>query len=102
MDRFRMTSRSSLRRSTAQRKTASRKSPASKASMSKTSISKTSISKASTTKASIAKASAAKADKLPEWNLSDLYAAIDAPEVARDLDNLDAECVAFESEYKGE
>ena len=39
-------------------------------------------------------------DKLPEWNLSDLYSAIDAPEVTRDLDRLDAECVAFENDYK--
>ncbi|HAP48483.1 MAG TPA: oligoendopeptidase F, partial [Afipia sp.] len=36
-----------------------------------------------------------------EWNLTDLYTAIDAPEVARDLDKLDADCVAFESAYKG-
>jgi oligoendopeptidase F len=42
-----------------------------------------------------------KAGKLPEWNLSDLYSAIDAPEVTRDLDKLDAECVAFENDYKG-
>src|SRR6201997_4419333 len=54
----------------------------------------------SAAKASSAKASS-RADKLPEWNLSDLYAAIDAPEVARDLDRLDAECVAFENDYKG-
>ena len=27
-----------------------------------------------------------KAGKLPEWNLSDLYSGIDAPEVTRDLD----------------
>jgi len=39
--------------------------------------------------------------KLPEWNLNDLYAGIDAPEVARDLARLDAECVAFETDYKG-
>ncbi|HEY3892584.1 MAG TPA: oligoendopeptidase F, partial [Bradyrhizobium sp.] len=39
--------------------------------------------------------------KLPEWNLSDLYAGIDAPEVARDLATMDAECVAFETDYKG-
>lgn len=39
--------------------------------------------------------------KLPEWNLADLYPAMDAPEVARDLDKLDADCVAFESAYKG-
>jgi oligoendopeptidase F len=33
--------------------------------------------------------------------LTDLYPAIDAPEVARDLDKLDADCVAFETAYKG-
>src|SRR5437588_2995683 len=38
---------------------------------------------------------------LPEWNLADLYPAIDAPEVKRDLDRADAECVAFEDAYKG-
>jgi oligoendopeptidase F len=43
----------------------------------------------------------AKSDKLPEWNLSDLYAGIDAPEVARDLRTMDADCVAFETDYKG-
>jgi oligoendopeptidase F len=44
---------------------------------------------------------AAKAAKLPEWNLADLYSGIDAPEVARDLEKMDAECVAFETHYKG-
>lgn len=39
--------------------------------------------------------------KLPEWNLADLYAAIDAPEIAGDLDKIDAECAAFEADYKG-
>ncbi len=38
---------------------------------------------------------------LPEWNLADLYPAIDAPEVAADLARADAECVAFEETYKG-
>ena len=33
--------------------------------------------------------------KLPEWNLADLYSGIDAPEVARDLSKMDADCVAF-------
>jgi oligoendopeptidase F len=44
---------------------------------------------------------ASKAGKLPEWNLADLYAGIDAPEVVRDLVRMDAECVAFETDYKG-
>src|SRR5258708_8487748 len=38
--------------------------------------------------------------KLPEWNLADLYSGIDAPEITRDLTTLDAECVAFETDYK--
>jgi oligoendopeptidase F len=42
-----------------------------------------------------------KAEKLPEWNLSDLYSGIDAPEIASDLAKMDAECVAFETDYKG-
>src|SRR6202790_3682573 len=42
-----------------------------------------------------------KAGNLPEWNLSDLYSGIDAPEVTRDLQSVDAECVAFETDYKG-
>src|SRR5215470_10554732 len=43
----------------------------------------------------------AKTGKLPEWNLADLYAGIDAPEVATDLAKMDSECVAFETDYKG-
>src|SRR6266850_7638585 len=38
---------------------------------------------------------------LPEWNLADLYPAPDAPEVKRDLDRADADCLAFEEAYKG-
>jgi len=38
---------------------------------------------------------------LPEWNLADLYAAPDAPEVKGDLNRLDADCLAFEEAYKG-
>src|SRR6201996_753762 len=44
---------------------------------------------------------ATKTGKLPEWNLADLYAGIDAPEVARDLAKMDSDCVAFEADYKG-
>ncbi len=43
----------------------------------------------------------AKSEKLPEWNLSDLYSGIDAPEITRDLAKLDADCVAFEADYRG-
>src|SRR5437588_9621440 len=44
---------------------------------------------------------ASKGEKLPEWNLADLYSGIGAGEVARDLDRMDTECVAFEQDYKG-
>ncbi|MBR1221933.1 M3 family oligoendopeptidase [Bradyrhizobium sp. U87765 SZCCT0131] len=39
--------------------------------------------------------------RLPEWNLADLYPSIDAPEIARDLDKLEADCIGFETAYKG-
>jgi oligoendopeptidase F len=42
-----------------------------------------------------------KTGKLPEWNLADLYSGIDAPEVTRDLQKMDVECVAFETDFKG-
>jgi oligoendopeptidase F len=42
-----------------------------------------------------------KTGKLPEWNLGDLYAGVEAPEIARDLKTMDSECVAFETDYKG-
>ena len=38
---------------------------------------------------------------LPEWDLTDLYASEDAPELARDLDWLEAECAAFAADYEG-
>lgn len=81
-----MTSRSSsaLRKSNAQRKSTVAKS-------------KTKIA----AKSKIGNKAASKPGKLPEWNLSDLYAGIDAPEVIRDLQKMDSECVAFETDYKG-
>ena len=39
--------------------------------------------------------------QLPEWDLSDLYAAPDAPELTRDLDWLERECAAFAAAYEG-
>ena len=57
--------------------------------------------KKSAVKNSVKKPTATKTGKLPEWNLADLYSGIDAPEVTRDLERMDAECVAFETEYKG-
>ncbi len=38
---------------------------------------------------------------LPEWNLADLYSGLDDPAIKRDLDRIDADCVAFEEAYKG-
>lgn len=79
-----MTSRSSsvLRKSTVQRKST--------------------VAKSKTkTKTAVKSRAANKAGKLPEWNLSDLYGGIDAPEVIRDLQMMDSECVAFETDYKG-
>jgi oligoendopeptidase F len=39
---------------------------------------------------------------LPEWNLADLYPALDAPEVKRDLARSETECLDFERAYKGQ
>ncbi len=38
---------------------------------------------------------------LPEWDLSDLYSAPDAPELRADMDWLDAECARFAADYEG-
>ncbi len=43
----------------------------------------------------------AKLGDLPEWNLGDLYPALDSPEVKRDLELADSECAAFEQDFKG-
>src|SRR5436853_820407 len=61
------------------------------------------FAKSSRRKSTTRKPAAGKAGpgKLPEWNLADLYSGIDAPEVVRDLDRMDAECIAFEQDYKG-
>ncbi len=40
-------------------------------------------------------------DVLPEWNLTDLYPAMDSPALAADLETGDAACKAFEDAYKG-
>jgi oligoendopeptidase F len=53
------------------------------------------------------RSAAAKADSrnllgdLPEWNLSDLYPAMDSPELARDLGKVASDAVAFEKRWKG-
>jgi oligoendopeptidase F len=38
---------------------------------------------------------------LPEWDLSALYRGLDDPAIKRDLDCTDADCLAFEQDYKG-
>ncbi len=47
------------------------------------------------------RALAADLGALPEWNLADLYPAIDSPDIRRDLDRGESECIAFEKDYKG-
>lgn len=39
--------------------------------------------------------------QLPEWNLSDLYASPDAPELKRDMDWLEGACQSFAADYEG-
>jgi oligoendopeptidase F len=39
---------------------------------------------------------------LPEWDLTDLYAATDAPEIARDLDRLEAACARLRGRLRGQ
>lgn len=50
--------------------------------------------------ASVGQASADMGD-LPEWNLSDLYSGMDAPELKRDLEKAAADALAFETRWKG-
>lgn len=38
---------------------------------------------------------------LPDWDLSDLYPAPDAPEIKRDMDWLEAACRDFAADYEG-
>ncbi|MGM4964920.1 M3 family oligoendopeptidase [Tardiphaga sp. 1201_B9_N1_1] len=86
-----MTKPATARTAKPSRKTASRKTVSRKSAPAKKVVSK------------LASKSSAKSPggKLPEWNLADLYTAIDAPEIAGDLDKIDAECAAFEADYKG-
>ena len=62
---------------------------------------KSNKTKPKTSNTTAGKAGKLKAGKLPEWDLADLYSGIDAPEVGRDLQKMDADCVAFETDYKG-
>ena len=47
------------------------------------------------------KAGGARLSALPEWDLSALYGGLDDPAIKRDLDRTDADCLAFEQDYKG-
>ena len=77
----------------------------SKSALSKSALSKSAIRKPNSSKSAVKPKSprktAGKIGQLPEWNLSDLYSGIDAPEVGHDLEKMDSECVGFETEYKG-
>jgi oligoendopeptidase F len=66
-----------------------------------TSRSTSALRKPNSSKSAAKTKTVSKTGKLPEWNLADLYSGIDAPEVASDLQRMDAECVAFETDYKG-
>lgn len=48
-----------------------------------------------------ANASGGALGELPEWDLSDLYPAPDAPEITRDLDWLEKACADFAATYEG-
>ncbi len=39
---------------------------------------------------------------LPEWDLTDLYAAMDAPELTRDIEQSSSGCTEFEKRWKGD
>ncbi|OYX79268.1 MAG: oligoendopeptidase F, partial [Bradyrhizobium sp. 35-63-5] len=38
---------------------------------------------------------------LPVWNLNDLYPGLDSPALKQDLERADADCIAFETDFKG-
>jgi len=81
------------------------KSASSKSALSKSALSRSAIRKPSPSKAAAKpkppRKTGGKIGQLPEWNLSDLYSGIDAPDVGHDLEKMDSECVGFETEYKG-
>ena len=60
-----------------------------------------SLDNRATAPAPSSKEGAAARDRLPEWNLADLYAAVDAPEFRRDLAQVATDAVAFEERWKG-
>src|SRR5215831_651553 len=65
------------------------------------SAAKPKVNKPKINKSKINESKVNKTGVLPEWNLADLYAGIDAPNITRDLSKMDADCVAFETDYKG-
>src|SRR5678815_4538356 len=87
---------------TSRSKTAPNKSAPSKAALRKeAAMRKTGAQRKPSAGGPAAKTAAGKTGKLPEWKLADLYSGIAAPEVGRDLQKMDADCVAFETDYKG-
>jgi len=58
-------------------------------------------SKGAAGKANRKESARSRSGNLPEWNLADLYAGIDAPEIVRDLAKMHTDCIAFETDYKG-
>ncbi len=42
-----------------------------------------------------------KLSNLPAWDLNDLYPGLDSPVLKHDLERADAECIAFEKDFKG-
>ena len=54
-----------------------------------------------TAKGKVVKSSMAKTAALPEWDLSDFYASLDAPEIEKDFAKLTKLCAAFSKSYSG-
>jgi oligoendopeptidase F len=50
---------------------------------------------------SAAAQAAARSERLPEWNLADLYSGLNAPELKRDLTRVAEDATAFEKHWKG-
>jgi oligoendopeptidase F len=86
---------------TAQKSRIATKSPLKKSTASKLRNRETARGKSAVRKRATKPAKPLALGTLPEWDLSALYPAIDAPEIKRDLARVDAECNAFEERYKG-
>jgi oligoendopeptidase F len=96
-----MLTRSSRTRSKAKPAEPRKRSPAPKRNAANRSTANRSTAKRSAAKRGAAKRGAAPPQALPEWNLADLYPAIDAPGVRHDLDRARVDAIAFEQDYKG-